>query len=127
MDELRGMLDLFSYCRDEELFPESLLKEEPNANDEILANLMIYRYENNISILDDQYCEQTKEYVLKVKSEIYSELGRQQAMAENKMAEENSEEYKAMVEKERRFAEELAEDRPYTQEEVMKLLMCDDE
>ena len=108
MDELRGMLDLFSYCRDEELFPESLLKEEPNANDEILANLMIYRYENNISILDDQYCEQTKEYVLKVKSEIYSELARQQAMAENKMAEENSEEYKAMVKKERRFAEELA-------------------
>ena len=127
MDELRGMLDLFSYCRDEELFPESILKEEPNANDEILANLMIYRYENNISILDDHYCEQTKEYVLKVKSEIYSELARQQAMAENKMAEENSEEYKAMVEKERRFAEELAEDRPYTQEEVMKLLMCDDE
>ena len=62
-----------------------------------------------------------------LKSEIYSELARQQAMAENKMAEENSEEYKAMVEKERRFAEELAEDRPYTQEEVMKLLMCDDE
>ena len=127
MNELRGMIDLFSFCRDEELFPKSSLVTEPTVNDEVLANVMIYRYENKISILDDEYCEQTKDYAQKIRSELLSELGRQQAMAENKMAEENPEEYKALIEKERRFfeefAKELAEDRPYTQEEAMKLLM----
>ena len=131
MNELRGMIDLFSFCRDEELFPKSSLVTEPTVNDEVLANVMIYRYENKISILDDEYCEQTKDYAQKIRSELLSELGRQQAMAENKMAEENPEEYKALIEKERRFfeefAKELAEDRPYTQEEAMKLLMSDDD
>lgn len=131
MNELRGMIDLFSFCRDEGLFPKSSLVTEPTVNDEVLANVMIYRYENKISILDDEYCEQTKDYAQKIRSELLSELGRQQAMAENKMAEENPEEYKALIEKERRFfeefAKELAEDRPYTQEEAMKLLMSDDE
>ena len=121
INELRGMLDLFSFCRDEELFP----------NDEVLANVMIYRYENKISILDDEYCEKTEDYARKIRSELLSELGRQQALAENKMAEENPEEFKALWEKRHRFfrelAEELAEDRPYTQEEAMKLLMSDDE
>lgn len=131
MNELRGMIDLFSFCRDEELFPKSSLVTEPTVNDEVLANVMIYRYENKISILDDEYCEKTEDYAQKIRSELLSELGRQQAMAENKMAEENPEEYKALIEKERRFfeefAKELAEDRPYTQEEAMKLLMSDDE
>ena len=131
MNELRGMIDLFSFCRDEELFPKSSLVTEPTVNDEVLANVMIYRYENKISILDDEYCEKTEDYTQKIRSELLSELGRQQAMAENKMAEENPEEYKALIEKERRFfeefAKELAEDRPYTQEEAMKLLMSDDE
>lgn len=131
MNELRGMLDLFSFCRDEELFPKSSLVTEPTVNDEVLANVMIYRYENKISILDDEYCGQTKDYARKIRSELLSELGRQQALAENRMAEENPEEYKALIEKERRFfeelAEELSEDRPYTQEEVMKFLMSDDE
>ena len=108
MNELRGMIDLFSFCRDEELFPKSSLVTEPTVNDEVLANVMIYRYENKISILDDEYCEQTKDYARKIRSELLSELGRQQAMAENKMAEENSEEYQALVEKERRFFEEFA-------------------
>lgn len=131
MNELRGMIDLFSFCRDEELFPKSSLVTEPTVNDEVLANVMIYRYENKISILDDEYCEKTEDYAQKIRSELLSELGRQQALAENKMAEENPEEYKALIEKERRFfeefAEELSEDRPYTQEEVRKLLMSDDE
>lgn len=131
MNELRGIIDLFSFCRDEELFPKSSLVTEPTVNDEVLANVMIYRYENKISILDDEYCEKTEDYAQKIRSELLSELGRQQALAENKMAEENPEEYKALIEKERRFfeefAEELSEDRPYTQEEVRKLLMSDDE
>ena len=131
MNELRGMLDLFSFCRDEELFPKSSLVTEPTVNDEVLANVMIYRYENKISILDDEYCEKTEDYAQKIRSELLSELGKQQALAENRMAEENPEEFKALWEKRHRFfrelAEELAEDRPYTQEEAMKLLMSDDE
>lgn len=108
MDELRGMLDLFSYCRDEELFPESILKEEPNANDEILANLMIYRYENNISILDDQYCEQSDVYVRKVRSEIYKRRSQERRLALFKLKKEHPEQYLSMLEKDRCFAEELA-------------------
>ena len=108
MDELRGMLDLFSFCRDEELFPESLLKEEPNANDEILANLMIYRYENNISILDDQYCEQSDVYVRKVRSEIYKRRSQERRLALFKLKKEHPEQYLSMLEKDRCSAEELA-------------------
>lgn len=132
MNELRGMIDLFSFCRDEELFPKSSLVTEPTVNDEVLANVMIYRYENKISILDDEYCEQTKDYARKIRSELLSELGRQQAMAENKMAEENSEEYKALIEKERRLFDELAQMmkdnfKSYTQEEIEKSLTSDDD
>ena len=131
MDELRGMLDLFSFCRDDELFPESLLKEDPNANDEILANLMIYRYENNISILDDQYCEQSEDYVRNVRSEIYKRRSHERMVALDKLKREHPEEYKALCEKRRRFSEELAEDirahsKQYTQEEMERLLMSDD-
>ena len=85
MNELRGMIDLFSFCRDEELFPESLLKEEPNANDEILANLMIYRYENNISILDDEYCTQTEDYVREIRSGIYKRRSKEKREALDKL------------------------------------------
>ena len=132
MNELRGMIDLFSFCRDEELFPKSSLVTEPTVNDEVLANVMIYRYENKISILDDEYCEQTKDYARKIRSELLSELGRQQAMAENKMAEENPEEYKALIEKERRLFDELAQMmkdnfKSYTQEEIEKSLTSDDD
>lgn len=108
MNELRGMIDLFSFCRDEELFPKSSLITEPTVNDEILANVMIYRYQNKISILDDEYCNQTEDYARKIRSELLYELGRQQAMTENKMAEEKPEEFKALCEKKRRFGEELA-------------------
>ena len=127
MNELRGMIDLFSFCRDEELFPKSSLVTEPTVNDEVLANVMIYRYENKISILDDEYCGQTKDYARKIRSELLSELGRQQALAENKMAEENPEEFKALWEKRHRFFRELAEEhfRSYTQEEALELLEDD--
>lgn len=132
MNELRGMIDLFSFCRDEELFPKSSLVTEPTVNDEVLANVMIYRYENKISILDDEYCEKTEDYAQKIRSELLSELGRQQAMAENKMAEENPEEYKALLEKRHRLFDELAQMmkdnfKSYTQEEIEKSLTSDDD
>ena len=131
MDDLRGLLDLFSFCRDDELFPESLLKEEPNANDEILANLMIYRYENNISILDDEYCTQTEDYVREIRSYIYKRRSKEKREALDKLKKEHPEEYKALCEKRRRFSVELAEDirahsKQYTQEEMERLLMSDD-
>lgn len=128
MDELRGMLDLFSFCRDDELFPESLLKEDPNANDEILANLMIYRYENNISILDDEYCAQTEDYAREIRSCIYKRRSKENREALDKLKKERPEEYQAMLEKDRQFAEELAEelddlnkmiDEKYTDEELL--------
>ncbi len=69
---------------------------------------MIYRYENKISILDDEYCNKTEDYARKIRSELLYELGRQQALTEKKIAEEKPEEFKALCEKQRRFGEELA-------------------
>ena len=131
MNELRGMLDLFSFCRDEELFPKSSLVTEPTVNDEVLANVMIYRYENKISILDDEYCEKTEDYAREIRSSIYKRRSKEKRKALDKLKKEHPEEYKALCEKRRRFSEELAEDirahsKQYTQEEMERLLMSDD-
>ena len=93
IDELRRMIDLFSFCRDQEIFPEG------ETYDEVLANVMLYRYEHNISILDDEYSIKTIDYARSVKSRISSERGRKKAEAENKFAKEHLEEYKAILEK----------------------------
>ena len=93
IDELRRMIDLFSFCRDQEMFPEG------ETYDEVLANVMLYRYEHNISILDDEYSVKTIDYARSVKSRISSERGRKKAEAENKFAKEHPEEYKAMLER----------------------------
>ena len=93
IDELRRMIDLFSFCRDQEIFPEG------ETYDEVLANVMLYRYENNISILDDEYSIKTIDYARSVKSRISSERGRKKAEAENKFAKEHPKEYRAILEK----------------------------
>ena len=93
IDELRRIIDLFSFCRDQEMFPEG------ETYDEVLANVMLYRYEHNISILDDEYSIKTIDYARSVKSRISSERGRKKAEAENKFAKEHPEEYKAILEK----------------------------
>lgn len=93
IDELRRMIDLFSFCRDQEMFPEG------ETYDEVLANVMLYRYEHNISILDDEYSIKTIDYARSVKSRISSERGRKKAEAENKFAKEHPKEYKAILEK----------------------------
>ena len=93
IDELRRMIDLFSFCRDQEMFPEG------ETYDEVLANVMLYRYEHNISILDDEYSIKTIDYARSIKSRISSERGRKKAEAENKFAKEHLEEYKAILEK----------------------------
>ena len=83
IDELRRMIDLFSFCRDQEMFPEG------ETSDEVLANVMLYRYEHNISILDDEYSIKTIDYARSVKSRI--------------------EEYKAILEKRHQEAIRLGE------------------
>ena len=130
MNELRGMLDLFSFCRDEELFPKSSLVTEPTVNDEVLANVMIYRYENKISILDDEYCEKTEDYAREIRSSIYKRRSKEKRKALDKLKKEHPEQYLAMLEKKHRRAEELTKMmeehfRSYTQEEALELLEDD--
>ena len=103
IDELRRLIDLFSFCRDQEMFPEG------ETYDEVLANVMLYRYEHNISILDDEYSIKTIDYARSVKSRISSERGRKKAEAENKFAKEHPEEYKAILEKRHQEAIRLGE------------------
>lgn len=103
IDELRRMIDLFSFCRDQEMFPEG------ETYDEVLANVMLYRYEHNISILDDEYSIKTIDYARSVKSRISSERGRKKAEAENKFAKAHPKEYKAILEKRHQEAIRLGE------------------
>lgn len=67
MGELRDIVTLFSSARDMYIY------DEDDFGDEVLANL-IYRYENNISILDDEYCKLTKEYLQTVEDRLYSKM-----------------------------------------------------
>ena len=130
MNELRRMIDLFSFCRDEELFPKSSLVTEPTVNDEVLANVMIYRYENKISILDDEYCEKTEDYAREIKSSIYKRRSKEKRKALDKLKKEHPEQYLALFKKKRRRADELTKMmekhfRSYTQEEALELLSDD--
>ena len=76
IDELRRMIDLFSFCRDQEMFPEG------ETSDEVLANVMLYRYEHNISILDDEYSIKTIDYARSVKSRIQEAIRLGEKIAE---------------------------------------------
>jgi hypothetical protein len=68
MEELRDMVSLFSSARDMYLY------DEGDFGNEVLANLMIYRYENHISILDDEYCKLTKDYVKSIEDRLYAKI-----------------------------------------------------
>lgn len=68
MHELRDIVTLFSSARDMYLY------DEGDFGDEVLANLMIYRYENHISILDDEYCKLTKDYVKGIEDRLYAKI-----------------------------------------------------
>jgi hypothetical protein len=102
MNELRNMVDLFSYARDMYMFPSSYY-------DEVLANLMIYRYENNISILDDEYCVTSKPALRKIKSDIFMRRGHQLAEQERQFAKDHPEEYKKQCEKRTQKYKKIAE------------------
>ena len=104
IDELRRMIDLFSFCRDQEMFPEG------ETSDEVLANVMLYRYEHNISILDDEYSIKTIDYARKLASSLFYGQGKQEALALRKFIKEHPEEYKAIQEENHRKAELRARD-----------------
>ncbi len=111
MNELRKMVDLFSYARDMYMFPSSYY-------DEVLANLMIYRYENNISILDDEYCVTSKPALRKIESDIYTRRGAQLAEQERQFAKDHPEEYKRQCEESYRKCQKLAEEIMLTNKKI---------
>ena len=98
MDELREMVDLFSYTDD-----DSEIRD-----DELLANLMIYRYEHKISILDDHDLELTKDYISETMAEISCRRSAEQLEAKRKFRMEHPEEYEIQFEKEREAYEKTS-------------------
>ena len=99
MDELRGMVDLFSYTDD-----DSEIRD-----DELLANLMIYRYEHKISILDDHDLELTKDYISETESKISHRRAIENFEAEERFKKEHPEEYKKIQEEKRQRRNQLME------------------
>ena len=98
MDELRGMVELFSYTDD-----DIEIKD-----DELLANLMLYRYENKISIIDDHDLELTKDYISETMAEISCRRSAEQLEAKRKFRMEHPEEYEIQFEKEREAYEKTS-------------------
>ena len=109
MHELRDIVTLFSSARDMYLYDES------DFGDEVLANLMIYRYENHISILDDEYCKLTKDYVKGIEDRLYAKIEdeemrkiREEYRLRKQWEAEHPEEAKAHYENELRSCEQFA-------------------
>ena len=104
MDELRGIVTLLSYTRDDSRIDD----------DELLANVMIYRYENKISILDDHDLELTKDYISETMAKISHRRAIEKIEAEERFKKEHPEEYKKMQDEERqrmnRLTEKLGQD-----------------
>ena len=99
MDELRGMVELFSYTDD-----DIEIKD-----DELLANLMLYRYENKISIIDDHDLELTKDYISETESKISHRRAIENFEAEERFKKEHPEEYKKIQEEKRQRRNQLME------------------
>jgi len=98
MDELRGMVTLFSYTRDDSRIDD----------DELLANLMIYRYEHKISILDDHDLELTRDYISETMAEISHRRAVEKIEAEERLMKEHPEEYELMMQKRHERHEKIA-------------------
>jgi hypothetical protein len=98
MDELRGMVTLFSYTRDDSRIDD----------DELLANLMIYRYEHKISILDDHDLELTRDYISETMAEISHRRAVEKIEAEERLMKEHPEEYELMMHKRHERHEKIA-------------------
>ena len=98
MDELRGMVELFSYTDDDIEIDD----------DELLANVMIYRYEHNISILDDHDLELTEDYISETMAKISHRRAIEKIEAEERLKIENPEDYKLMMQKRHERHEKIA-------------------
>ena len=112
MDELREMVDLFSYTDD-----DSEIRD-----DELLANLMIYRYEHKISILDDHDLELTKDYISETESKISHRRAIENFEAEKRFKKEHPEEYKKMQDEERQRMNRLTEKLGQNAERLKQIL-----
>ena len=112
MDELRGMVELFSYTDD-----DIEIKD-----DELLANLMLYRYENKISIIDDHDLELTKDYISETESKISHRRAIEKIEAEERFKKEHPEEYKKMQDEERQRMNRLTEKLGQNAERLKQIL-----
>lgn len=112
MDELRGMVELFSYTDD-----DIEIKD-----DELLANLMLYRYENKISIIDDHDLELTKDYISETMAKISHRRAIEKMEAEERFKREHPEEYRQKREKERQIIDRLVEQMILEQPEFERIM-----
>ena len=112
MDELRGMVELFSYTDD-----DIEIKD-----DELLSNLMLYRYENKISIIDDHDLELTKDYISETESKISHRRAIENFEAEERFKKEHPEEYKKMQDEERQRMNRLTEKLGQNAERLKQIL-----
>jgi len=102
MNELRNMVDLFSYARDMYMFPSS-------EDDEILANLMIYRYKNHISILDDEYCVKSEPMLRVIRNDISKKRVEKKIANLEHLQKEHPDKYEALCNEKYREAKKIAE------------------
>lgn len=112
MDELRGMVTLFSYTRDDSRIDD----------DELLANVMIYRYENKISILDDHDLDLTEDYISETMAKISHRRAIEKIEAEERFKKEHPEEYKKMQDEERQRMNRLTEKLGQNAERLKQIL-----
>ncbi|WP_406037290.1 hypothetical protein [Succinimonas sp.] len=102
MNELRNIVDLFSYARDMYMFPG-------NEDDEILANLMIYRYKNQISILDDEYCVKSETMLRVIRNDISKKRAEKKIANLELLKKEHPDIYEALCDQKYREAKRIAE------------------
>ena len=120
MTKLRSMVDEFSLVRDMYNFPDRtpspemvqalhLTKHESERNNEILANLMVYRYENHISILDDNELAVSGKALAEMIGKIDERNAKEHVKAEKKYYDEHPDEYVRKLDKEKENFRETIE------------------
>lgn len=104
MNELRNMVDLFSSTDDFFMFKDN------KQDDEILANILIHRYENNISVLDDEDCCLSREVMFEAIRRTSDRKVAEELEILRKFKEEHPDEYRRQQEEKLRHCEQLAEE-----------------
>ena len=104
MNELRNMVDLFSSTDDFFMFKDN------KQDDEILANILIHRYEYNISVLDDEDCCLSREVMFEAIRRTSDRKVAEELEILRKFKEEHPDEYRRQQEEKLRHCEQLAEE-----------------